>query len=119
MSKKFAEDLLPELEPTSAWALSTIYILLIVYASLYPFQDWRNQDLNPWDFFLAGWPHYWSGFDVVANILGYAPLGFFLTLGFVRTNQKRVAWVNGVLIASFLSFALAGTMVFRYPFIVF
>ena len=106
MSKKFAEDLLPELEPTSAWALSTIYILLIVYASLYPFQDWRNQDLNPWDFFLAGWPHYWSGFDVVANILGYAPLGFFLTLGFVRTNQKRVAWVNGVLIASFLSFAL-------------
>jgi VanZ family protein len=90
-------------EPTSAWSLSIVYVLLIIYASLYPFQDWRNQDLNPWDFFLAGWPHYWTGFDVVSNILGYAPLGFFLTLGFVRTDRRSVAWINGVGIATLLS----------------
>lgn len=77
MSIKRASHLITVEEPTSAWSLCSIYILLIIYASLYPFQDWRNQDLNPWEFFLAGWPHYWTGFDVVSNILGYAPLGFF------------------------------------------
>jgi len=106
MSIKRASHLITVEEPTSAWSLCSIYILLIIYASLYPFQDWRNQDLNPWEFFLAGWPHYWTGFDVVSNILGYAPLGFFLTLGFVRTDRRRVAWINGVVIATLLSLVM-------------
>jgi len=93
-------------EHTSAWFLAILYFALIVYASLYPFQHWRNQELNPWEFFLAGWPHYWSGFDVASNILGYAPFGFFLTLGFMRTGRSRWAWMSGLLIAAALSLIL-------------
>ena len=90
-------------EPTSAWPLAIIYIALIIYASLYPFQNWRNQELNPLEFLLAGWPHYWSGFDVIFNIVGYAPLGFFLTLGFLRSGSNKVAVTSGMLLAAILS----------------
>jgi VanZ family protein len=93
-------------EPTSAWALAFIYVTLIVYASLYPFQDWRNQDLTPWNFLFSGWPRYWSEFDVVSNILGYAPLGFFLTLASLRVGRMRAAWLTGVCFATALSFLM-------------
>lgn len=93
-------------ETTSAWSLASIYIVLIVYASLYPFQNWRNQELNPLEFFWAGWPHYWSGFDVVFNIVGYAPLGFFLTLGFLRSGNNKAALMSGLILSSMLSLAM-------------
>jgi len=90
-------------EPTSAWSLAIIYIALIIYASLYPFQNWRDQELNPIEFLIAGWPHYWSTFDVVFNIVGYAPLGFFLTLGFLRTGRIKGALVSAICAAMTLS----------------
>ena len=31
---------------TAAWPLAILYAGLIVYASLYPFADWRNQDIE-------------------------------------------------------------------------
>ena len=69
---------------TSAWPLALIYGALIVYASLYPFADWRDQGIAPWAFLAAPLPRYWTGFDVVANVLGYAPLGFLLALSSLR-----------------------------------
>ena len=69
---------------TSAWPLAQAYAALIVYASLYPFSGWRNQGMAHWEYLLAGWPKYWSGFDLVANVTGYVPLGFLLALGFLR-----------------------------------
>ena len=74
---------------TSAWPLAGAYVLLIVYASLYPFTGWRNQELQPWEFLFAGWPKYWTGFDVAANVLGYVPLGFLLALSFMRRGNVR------------------------------
>lgn len=74
---------------TSAWPLSAAYVLLVVYASLYPFTGWRNQELPPWEFLFAGWPKYWTGFDVAANIVGYIPLGFLLALSFMRRGRVR------------------------------
>jgi VanZ family protein len=90
-------------EPTSAWSLASIYAVLIIYASLYPFQNWRNQELNPLEFLMAGWPHYWSAFDVVFNIVGYAPLGFFLTLGFLRTAKTQGSLLSATAAAMMLS----------------
>ena len=69
---------------TSAWPLSQLCVALIVYASLYPFEHWRDQGIAPWSFLWAPWPKYWTAFDVVANVLGYAPLGFFLCLSGLR-----------------------------------
>ena len=59
---------------TAAWPLFWIYATLIVYASLYPFDNWRFQGIAPWSFLTAPWPRYWTRFDVVANALGYLPL---------------------------------------------
>ena len=60
---------------TSAWPLAGAYVVLVVYASLYPFSGWRNQEIPPWEFLFAGWPRYWTGFDLAANVVGYVPLG--------------------------------------------
>lgn len=74
---------------TSAWPLAQAYAALVLYASLYPFSGWRDQGIAPWAFLLSPWPRYWTGFDVAANIAGYAPLGFLLALGFLRRARAR------------------------------
>ena len=76
---------------TSAWPLAQAYVALIVYASLYPFSGWRDQGIAPWEFLWSPLPRYWTGFDVAANIAGYAPLGFLLALSFLRRGHRRTA----------------------------
>ena len=80
---------------TSAWPLALAYASLIVYASLYPFSEWRNQGIVPWAFLSAPWSRYWTWFDVVSNVLGYMPMGFLLTLSALRTGRTRGAiWIS-------------------------
>lgn len=74
---------------TAASPLALIYAALIVYASLYPFSDWRDQGMEPWLFLLAPPAHYWTRFDVVINVLGYMPLGGLLALSAVRSHLRR------------------------------
>lgn len=88
---------------SSAWPLGLAYAVLVLYASLYPFADWRDQGPLPWGFLLAPWPQYWTGFDLVANVLGYAPLGFLLALGALRSGQGRRAVLWATLGAGVLS----------------
>lgn len=88
---------------TSAWPLSGVYVGLVVYASLYPFADWRDQGPLPWGFLVAPWPHYWTAFDLLSNVLGYAPLGFLLALGALRTGQGRRAVLLATLAGGSLS----------------
>ena len=75
---------------TSAWPLALATACVVVYASLYPFSDWRNQGLAPWAFLGAPMPRYWTAFDLWVNLLGYAPLGFFLALTVMRGT--RLTW---------------------------
>ena len=75
---------------TSAWPLAQAYAALIVYASLYPFSGWRDQGIAPWAFLASPWPKYWTGFDIAANVAGYAPFGFLLALSFLRRGGKPV-----------------------------
>lgn len=74
---------------SAAGPLAALYAGLIVYASLYPFEGWRIQGIAPWSFLWAPLPRYWTGFDVVSNVLGYAPLGF---LGCVAVLRQRPRW---------------------------
>ncbi|TFZ06958.1 VanZ family protein [Ramlibacter henchirensis] len=69
---------------TSAWPLAQAYAALIVYASLYPFDDWRDQGISAFAFLSSPWPRYWTGFDLAANTAGYLPLGFLLGLSVLR-----------------------------------
>ena len=91
---------------TAAWPLALLFIGLVVYASLYPFANWRDQGISPLRFLTAPLPRYWTGFDVAVNIVGYAPLGFLLTLSALRS--RRVRW--GVTVAVLASGLLSLTM---------
>jgi VanZ family protein len=73
---------------TSAWPLLLAYAALIIYASLYPFADWRDQGVYPWSFLWEALPKYWTSFDVGINVLGYAPFGFFLAVGSLRSRRS-------------------------------
>lgn len=91
---------------SAAWPLAVLYAGLVVYASWYPFLDWRDQGVAPWEFLLAPVPRYWTGFDVGINVLGYAPLGALLTLGALRTRRSRHPVLWSVLGAALLSLCM-------------
>lgn len=71
---------------SSASPLALLYAALIVYASLYPFSGWRLPGVPLLSFLVAPWPHWWTGFDLVSNLLGYLPLGALLFGALVRTG---------------------------------
>jgi VanZ family protein len=56
------------------------YLLLVIYASLYPFSGWRDQGVAPDAFLFAPMPRYFTIFDIVTNLVGYFPLGFIIVL---------------------------------------
>src|SRR5690242_1630680 len=81
---------------SSAVPLSWLYVGLIVYASLYPFTGWRVPGTAPWAFLTAPWWHWWTGFDVVSNLLGYMPLGALVFGAQVRSGRGPL---RGALVA--------------------
>ena len=91
---------------TAAWPLALATVCLIVYASLYPFADWRNQGISPLTFLAAPLPRYWTGFDVGVNLAGYAPLGFLLALSALRSGRTRWTISVALLSAALLSLAM-------------
>lgn len=94
------------LHTTIAWPLTLAYIVLVIYASLYPFTNWRDQGVAPWAFLFQPWPKYWTLFDVVSNMLGYAPLGFLGVLAALRTGRGKRAIGLVTLMVVLLSFCL-------------
>ncbi|HJV59366.1 MAG TPA: VanZ family protein [Albitalea sp.] len=92
---------------SSATPLAVTYAALIVYASLYPFTGWRLPGVSPWAFLSLPYPHWWTGFDLVSNLLGYMPLGALVFGALVRTAAPvgRAALVS-VLLGAALSFSM-------------
>lgn len=92
---------------TSAWPLALLYSVLIIFASLFPFEGWRGQGISPWVFVTAAVPPpYWTWFDVNTNIMGYVPLGFLLTLAGWRSGMGRWAVVLAVVGGAGLSLCM-------------
>ena len=86
--------------------LAMALVCLVVYASLYPFSEWRNQGISPLRFLAAPLPKYWTAFDVGINLAGYAPLGFCLALAALRGRWRSRAVVVAVLGTALLSLAM-------------
>ena len=86
--------------------LFVAYALLVVYASLHPFSGWRDQGLPPFAFLTARFPHPFHPFDMVANFVGYVPLGFFAVLALHPLLRSRTAVLLVALFALLSSFAL-------------
>ena len=83
------------------------YVLLIVYASLFPFSGWRNQGLSPLIFLEhSEMPRYWTKFDAIINIVGYLPLGTLLVYALYPRLKGMAAWA----LASMCGLLLSGTM---------
>jgi hypothetical protein len=60
--------------------LSFAYVVLVVYASLYPFRPWRELAASPFTFLWEPWPRHYTATDVALNVMGYLPLGFLIAL---------------------------------------
>ncbi|HQQ71117.1 MAG TPA: VanZ family protein [Alicycliphilus sp.] len=98
---------------TAAWPLALIYAALIVFASLFPFEGWREQGVSPWVFLTARLPpHYWTWFDVSLNLAGYAPFGFLLALALLRTGWPRAAVPVAALAGALLSLGMEYLQIF-------
>lgn len=86
--------------------LTSGYVLLIVYASLYPLAGWRDGGGNPLAFLDAAWPRYYTGFDLATNTLAYLPFGFFCTAALRHRLKPFLASLTAVLLGAGLSLAL-------------
>nr|WP_246294688.1 VanZ family protein [Schlegelella koreensis] len=87
--------------------MAWIYAAVIVYASLYPFAGWRAVSSSAFAFLAQPFSRYWIGFDVIANLVGYLPLGALMFFAMVRSNWHagRAALAASVL-AALLSLTL-------------
>jgi len=89
-----------------------VYVALAIYASLYPLEGWRDHGLSPFAYFASPWPRYVTGFDLVANVLGYLPYGF-LCIAALRPGVRGAAAFAVVLAsAAALSLVLPGWGIF-------
>ena len=91
---------------TFARAGLLMYGFLIVYASLYPFSNWHNNGLPFWEFLTAPLPYYWTGFDVLTNLIGYFPFGVLV----VFSLFPAVRGIHAGLIAVLCGALLSGSM---------
>ena len=86
--------------------LAVAYLLLVVYASLYPFTDWRVPNDEAARFLFAGWPSHVVLTDIVLNIMAYMPLGLLLTLWWMARVPRWAAVVSGVTMGMLLSVSI-------------
>jgi VanZ family protein len=95
----------PRASPVSRAALLA-YLLLIVYASWFPFSGWRSSGLSPFAFLTLQMPRWWTGFDVMVNIVGYMPFGALIVLAL----HPAVRGMWAVLVAALVGLLVSGTM---------
>ncbi len=68
--------------------MAWVYAALIAYASLYPFVPWRVPGVAILGFLTLPWPRYWTNFDLLANLVGYIPLGALVFGAIVRSGGR-------------------------------
>jgi VanZ family protein len=90
-------------------ALSLIGLGAVLYATLYPWSDWRMRQPGALAFLQAGIPRYWTWFDFASNLLAYSFLALVATLGWFGAVRLRYAVPVVVLGLSLLSLALETT----------
>ncbi len=81
-------------------------MLLVVYASLYPLEGWRDHGLSPFAYLGSAWPRYVTAFDIAANVLGYLPYGFLCVLALEPPLHRLAAFGAALASAAVLSLGL-------------
>jgi VanZ family protein len=85
----------PAIPSVFARVALVFYGFLIVYASWYPFSNWRSNGLPLFAFLAAPLPYYWTVFDAAINIVGYMPFGMLL----VFSLYPRLRGIAALLVA--------------------
>jgi VanZ family protein len=89
-----------------ARAIAIIYVLLIGYGCLNPFNvDWKF-GLDPFAWWFGPLPKYITLFDVTINVLGYIPLGFILVFALYPRWQRFRAIAIALVFSALLSGAI-------------
>jgi len=92
-----------------------VYVLLVVYASLYPLAGWRDPGGSALAYLAAPWPRYVTAFDLGANFLGYLPYGLLCALVLRPRLAAAAAALLAVLSAAALSLTLETLQSFLPP----
>ncbi len=95
-----------------AWILALAYLLVIFYASLQPFRDWRVPPEEILRFLTAPWPRYITLEDIVVNLAAYAPLGFLLSIGGGARYGPGRGVLAATLAAALVSLAMEAAQMF-------
>jgi VanZ family protein len=92
----------------AAVPLLLAWTAMVVYASWFPLSGWRWPAVGVvLGLLRLPWPRWHDAFDIVANLLGYVPLGALLVLVLVRALRGGWrAWCHAVLAAAALSYLL-------------
>jgi len=90
----------------SARALFVADLLLVIHVSLSPWSGWRDIGVSAFAYLSAPLPRYVTSFDVIINVLGYAPLGALAVLALHPGVRGPAAAFLGTLTGVLLS----GTM---------
>ncbi|MYM98069.1 VanZ family protein [Duganella vulcania] len=89
------------------------YVLLIVYASWFPFSGWHNQGLSPLIFLEnTSMPRYWTKFDAIINVVGYMPLGTLIVYSLYPRFKGIVAWLMAAVSGLLLSGLMEGVQTY-------
>ena len=95
-----------------AWTLTLAYLLVIAYASLRPFRDWRAPPQEVLHFLFSAWPPYITLRDVAVNVAAYLPLGFLFSIACgARIGPARGA-IAATLAAAMVSLAMEAAQMF-------
>lgn len=99
---------------SSAVPLAALFIGLVMYASLYPFTDWRWPAGASFTELLAlPMPERRLRFDVWSNLIGYMPMGALVFLACVRSQVRSwPAWWLAVTLPALVSYTMEVTQQF-------
>jgi VanZ family protein len=95
-----------------------VYVLLVVYATLYPFTGWRSVGLSPLAYLTGPWPRYITAFDIAVNLAGYVPLGLLAIVALHPRVRGVPAFLLAVAAAAALSLVLEAAQSYlpaRFP----
>ena len=88
------------------------YAVLILYASWYPFSGWQSIGVQAWEYLFEPLPYYWTRFDLLANIVGYVPLGALGTLALYPKLRGAPAALAAFLLGTVISALLEAGQTF-------
>jgi VanZ family protein len=93
---------------TTALPLAVAWAVLIGYASWFPFDGWTwPPALTVLEAFVLAWPPWRDRFDEIANLAGYVPFGFLVTVVALRRGLgTRTSAVVAIVVAALLAYAV-------------